>query len=500
MKSLLSMAEALALDADVSARLGLSPDLLMESAARIMAERLLSLYPQKLLPGSPVVALCGPGNNAGDALAILRMLAMRGLSCSALLSPKRGPAAEARLLEATKAGVRALPWDCPEAEAALSGASIALDGICGAGLREAPRPPLDAMISLLSRASCPVVAIDLPSGIRPYAAGEAPLGPDSGKPATVELTLSVAPVKTELYYPANRPFAGTIEPVEGVFPSACQGSAQLLAATDLARLLPPLPPDAHKGTRGSLAVYGGSDGGLGAGLLSAKAGSASGAGVVSLVVRDGLWPVAAASLVSQVVRRESDGPGRKADAVLLGPGWGRGADRQAILEGWWRSDQPLALDADALVPACGLGRRPTGAPLVLTPHPGECLALAAAATGQDEPTLRERLARDTAALGRTIAAHFGAVVVLKNSVSWIFHPEGQAAVWDGRVPELATGGSGDVLAGLLAGFLARGIPAWDAARAAVIVHGLAGAAAAAERGFFEAADLIPYIARAAREG
>ncbi len=272
----------------------------------------------------------------------------------------------------------------------------------------------------------------------------------------------------------------------------------ILGPSDLSSLLPPMQPDVHKGMRGSLVLYAGSYQGLGAALLAARAGSASGAGVVSLVLRDELWQAAASNLVSQIVRRESDGPGRKADAILAGPGWGKSEDRMQLLRSLLGSDVPLVLDADALFLAAAIGAQGRTAPLVLSPHPGEFVQLARRACKASEDDVKRRMLSDTLALGQQTACSFGAVLVLKNSVTRVFHPDGRQAVWEGHVPELATGGSGDVLAGLLAGFMARGLSAWDASCAAVIVHGMAGRIAARQLGFFQAQDIIPYAARIAR--
>ncbi|HPG86663.1 MAG TPA: NAD(P)H-hydrate dehydratase, partial [Spirochaetales bacterium] len=187
-------------------------------------------------------------------------------------------------------------------------------------------------------------------------------------------------------------------------------------------------------------------------------------------------------------------------AALAGPGWGADERNAARLESLWDAALPLALDADALgllATSC-LARRCS--PLLLTPHPGEFAPLAAVAAGAqpDDPAALELAARrtrfDTAAVVAETAAYFGAVVALKGSVTWIGDPDGRLAVWDGREPALATAGSGDVLVGLAAGFLARGASAWDAAKAAVIAHGLAGRALA-RRGFFEADALLPEVAR-----
>lgn len=267
----------------------------------------------------------------------------------------------------------------------------------------------------------------------------------------------------------------------------------VLEEADLPGLLPEMSPDFHKGERGSAVIFASSAGGMGAGILSARAASASGAGLVSLIVRDELWPVAAARLVSQIVRRESDGPGRKADALLFGPGWGNGPDRKALLIEYWHSDTPIVLDADALAILPLIGRRK--APLIITPHPGEFTRLARACFALEESVVAARLREGRAEIVSEMACHYNAIVVLKDSVTMVMAPNGQGAIWEGRCPWLATGGSGDVLAGLLTGLLARGSGALDAARAAVIIHGMAGRECGSTMGFFEAESLVPYLAR-----
>lgn len=308
------------------------------------------------------------------------------------------------------------------------------------------------------------------------------------------------PHEAELYFPGNRASAGRGN--GGVFPQSQERDAgiRLLEGADLARLLPPLDPDCHKGDRGALGVYAGALGAIGAAVLCCRAGSAAGSGSVTLFIRDELVGIAAGMLVAQMVRPVSDPGGRRLDAVVAGPGWGVDALSRRLLAGLWDADLPLVLDADALTL---LAERPVarrGRPLVITPHPGEFVAVAASALGidaDDGPSrdgLRRRALFDTAAIVRDVAARLDAVVVLKNSVTWIGETGGALAVWDGRNPALATAGSGDVLAGLIGGLVARGIDPFLAAQAGVIMHGLA---ARAVPGFFEAQDLIAPASRLA---
>lgn len=500
---LVSSARARELDREAVGRQ--SQDALMESAARAMVGALRERYPDLFAPGGrPLLAVCGSGNNAGDALAVARMAAAAGKQGTLAVVPSGlGDAAARRLREARLAGVEILAPDDPRLDEAFRGAGLVLDGLCGVGLRGRLRPPLDGLALRLASASCPVAAVDLPSGVRAW---EGP-GDEPALPPAADCTLCVEPLKAELFYPGFRESAGTVIGMGGVFPGQAASECALLEAGDLAALLPPLPANAHKGTRGALGVWGGSFSGIGAARLASKAGSAAGAGTVTLMVGDEWWP-AAASLDAQIARRLSDGPGRRLDAALAGPGWGDDDRTRAALDGLWAGALPLVLDADALGQIGGRGPRPSGAPLVLTPHAGEFARLAsrsldaygdAAGDAAGDPAgaaaMAQRALYDTDSAALALARRFGAVVVLKNSVTWIACPDGSLAVWDGREPSLATGGSGDVLAGLIAGLLARGASAWDAARAGVIAHGLAGRYAARALGFYDASALVPEAAR-----
>ncbi|TFG83040.1 MAG: NAD(P)H-hydrate dehydratase, partial [Spirochaetales bacterium] len=355
--------------------------------------------------------------------------------------------------------------------------------------------PAASIAALAALARGVVVALDLPSGIRAYDAPVAGLG----MPVRADITLSVAPMKAELFFPGYRESAGRIEEIAGVFPVDEEIGVQLLEPDDLHSLLPPLSPDTHKGNRGALGVYGGAVGTLGAAILAARAGSAAGAGTVTLMVPDELYATAASVLSAQMVRPVSAGNGRSFDALVVGPGLGRDGRASSRVADSWATDLPLVLDADALRLIRAREVRSSGAPLVLTPHPGEFAPLAVLASGmdpEDSAALEEARLRcrfDTLMVSRLVARAFGAVVVLKGSTTWLAAPDGRAAVWDGRNPAMATGGSGDVLAGLLGGLLARGLDPWDAARAAVIAHGLAGAACAERLGFFDA-DALPEAA------
>ena len=495
MKPLLTLAQAQRLDSDAAGSSALSDDARMESAARGVVTALLAnpaLAEAMRASDVPAAGLCGRGNNGGDALAVLRMLADRGYhGLVAIAADASGALAERQRAEAAAAGVAIMSPEDPEAAAAVRRAGIIIDGIAGIGYRGPWRPGLAALRDLAALATGPVVAVDIPSGIGPLVSTDI----DPEPPVCTGLTLSIEPCKAELYFPGYRGCAGRILGVDGVFPRSAErdASIRLLEGADLEWLLPRLDSDCHKGDRGALGVYAGAIGSTGAAVLCSKAGASAGAGSVTLVVRDELVGIMSGMLVSQMVRPVSDPGRRRLAAVVAGPGWGIDALTRRLLGELWETDVPLVLDADGLAL---LAERPVAKrrwPLVITPHPGEFVAIAASALGLDagEQSVRSRIMRralfDTAAITSEVAARLGAVVVLKNSVTWIGEPGGTLAVWDGRNPALATAGSGDVLAGLIGGLLARGCDPFEAAQAGVIVHGQA---ARALPGFFEAQDLI----------
>lgn len=495
MKALLTLDQARRLDSDAAGSSALSDDARMESAARGIVTALLE---SPALAGAmrqsdvPAAGLCGRGNNGGDALAVLRMLAGSGLhGLVAIAGGGSDALAERQRAEAAAAGVAIISPEDPEAAAAVRRAGIIIDGVSGIGFRGPWRPGLAALRDLAALARGSVVAIDIPSGIGPLVSTDI----DPEPPVGSDLTLSIEPCKAELYFPGYRKCAGRIVGVGGVFPRAPERDAgiRLLEGSDLPWLLPRLDADCHKGDRGALGVYAGAIGSIGAAVLCSRAGAAAGAGSVTLVVRDELVGIASGMVISQMVRPASDPVRRRLAAVVAGPGWGVDALTRRLLDELWETDVPLVLDADALAL---LAERPVARrrwPLVITPHPGEFVAIAASVLGLDagDVSVRRRIMRralfDTAAITGEVAAGLGAVVVLKNSVTWIGEPGGTLAVWDGRNPALATAGSGDVLAGLIGGLLARACDPFEAAQAGVIVHGLA---ARALPGFFEAQDLL----------
>jgi NAD(P)H-hydrate epimerase len=507
MRPLVLCSEARLLDRRTQEEAALPGLLLMEDASLRLWDALSPLLAAALRdrgPSTPavssaglsspaLVALVGRGNNGGDALAVLRQAAFSsfaGQGLAAVLAPGAGDREPAAVYAASlrALGLRLLDWE-GEREAALAaigGAALLLDGLSGTGLEGSLRGSPAELLRAAAASGRPLASIDLPSGLSDAYAPGFPL-------AEARYTLSIEPGKLALYAPAARAAAGRILRIGGIFPAGCGAASpySLLEKEDLEPLLPRPGRDAHKGKRGRLALFAGSPGMTGAARLAAASAAAASAGIVRLFADSAL--LSELSGGSAVVQTEEGFDPGCCDAVLAGPGWGRGGGRALCLERLISSGLPLVLDADALRLLAEIGEPPDlGGRAILTPHPGEFSAL----SGRP---VEELLASPGPALAAE-AKRRGAIIVLKASTTWIANPDGRIAVWEGLEPSLATAGSGDVLAGLIAGLLASrragagpgqgGEGLWEAAIAGVIAHGLAGKRAWAARGWYEAEALV----------
>ena len=490
----------------------------MENAARGMWEGIEALFMDKkaesILAGRPLadlsfLALVGPGNNGGDALAVLRHAWFAG--CRRLeiilLPGEPSPANALQFASTTALGIKAHRWieEEEEARTAIARADAILDGISGTGLRGQLRPESAALVEAVNAAAASVVALDLPSGLGDAYRADFPI-------LEADWTLCVEPLKAALFFPSARLAVGEIIPVSGVFPfDAVQEAPRvLLAETDLARLLKRLPVSAHKGLRGRLGLFAGCPGMVGAADLAAKGAYAASVGLVTLYADDELFPVLSrasgpSSLASSIIRPLSDVDGglSSLDSLLVGPGWGRGGERLGLLRRILEEGIPTVLDADGIRlfgELLSKGFKPRGL-VILTPHPGEFSAISGL-------SVEEILANPLSILP-DFAKKNSVIVLLKSHVTWLASPDGRLAVWDGLEPSLAVAGSGDVLAGLVAGLVAGKCArmeeagereakaladiAWESSCLAVMAHGWAGRRARLHCGNYEA----PEIAREA---
>jgi NAD(P)H-hydrate epimerase len=470
--ALVSAAGAKAMDAEASANWGLNSFSLVEAAGRACAQAFCRAFPRET---RSFAVLAGKGNNAADALVMLRALVLDGYAQSSaclVVTPQvaataawdttavsasaseKTPLSEA-MLAVRKMGVPVMKWDAAEAAGiahTLTHYDVIIDGITGTGLtgplRGAALEMAQAAVAAAVTGHPCIVSIDVPSGNYD--------GWQAGSPMiAAHATLALEPHKLCLYTPAARPYAGNIIPVGGVFPPALieqYREAELVAWEAAAARIPPVAPTAYKYERGLVEIRAGSTGAAGAARLAALGAQAAGAGLVRLIVDPSLYSVIAPAC-SGIMAAPDDGAadGRfSPNAALLGPGWGRGEDRLRLLETYLpreKSGLPLILDADAIALAKGMTFNGN---VVLTPHPGEF----AAYTGLS----KDAILNDPVPALRRCAKENNVHILLKSHVLYAASPDGRIGIIDGMNPALGAGGSGDVLAGFCAAIATRQKP------------------------------------------
>jgi NAD(P)H-hydrate epimerase len=436
-----------------------------------------------------LVFVAGKGNNGGDALVMARQAHIDRLgevTVVPVAAELKGKAAE-HLEIVKRLGIRVRPWDTDgqSARDAISCADVVFDGIAGTGIKGGLRAPLSDIVSVVNESGARVVAVDVPSGIADDFQRGSPL-------VEADTTLTMGLPKRCLYLPAARPAAGHIRRIALGFPPELTDSdalsGRLLETDDVSRLVPAPRESDYKHRRGVLAVFAGARGTSGAAVLAATAAARSTAGMVRVFADEAVYPVLASQCRSvMVVERGAELPDLEGHtALLVGPGWGRGERRERDLSTLLEASLPGVLDADGINILSGMraGRRAPGlgGRWVITPHAGELARL----TGRSGS---EVLAGPFDITGET-ARELDAVVVLKSHVTIITAPDGRYGVVDGMNRAMGTGGAGDVLAGIIAGFLSRGLDPFDAACAGTALHDAIGKRYAAERGYFLAEDLL----------
>jgi len=482
--------EARRLDRRAIDELGIPGATLMENAGRGAAEEIRALLEELKAPRNARVAVvCGKGGNGGDGFVVARWLKKWGARPEVLLAfPEReiGGDAGEMLRELKRTGVR--PWrveDEGAAAEALARADVVVDALLGTGSRGAPEGTVARLIELINASGRAVVALDVPSGVS--ADGDAPAGPA----VRATLTLTFAGWKRGLVAGAGAELAGAVEVVPIGIPEAelMRGvTTFVLELEDVARHFPPRPRNAHKGTYGHLLVVAGSLGKTGAAALAASAALRSGAGLVTVATPVSQQPIVAALVLEAMTEALPETAARtlalkarevvgelaaRRDAVALGPGIGLDEETQASARALVQEiPKPMGVDADALSALAGHLDLLRVAPAArcLTPHPGELARMLGVTV--------EEIQRDRIAAVREFATRHRVHLVLKGAFSVIGDPDGRVVVNPTGNPGMATGGTGDVLTGVLGALLARGLAPGDALQAAVFIHGLAGDLAA----------------------
>ncbi len=417
--------------------------------------------------GARVLLLVGVGDNGGDALYAGEALARRGAAVHAVLAdPDRAHAAGLAALRAA-GGRIAGPGD---ARALAGRADLIMDGLLGiggrGGLRGVFAELAETAHAAVADTGAPIVAVDLPSGV------DADTGEVAGLAIRADVTVTFGTVKPGLLLDPAAGHAGIVELVDiGLeFPTAAP-VIEVLQEADVRALLPEPGRAANKYGRGVVGLAVGSTRYPGAGLLATGAALRSGVGAVRY---DG--PVEVAAVHPEVLL----GDGR-VQAWVVGSGLGRDEEARRRLERVLESDVPVLIDADGLrlLPKGPLGR---SAPTLLTPHSGEAGALLGSSADEVDSGRIQAV--------RELARDYGAAVLLKGPLSLIADPLTPILrVNTHASADLATAGSGDVLAGLAGGLLAGGLSPMDAASVAAYLHGAAGLLAA-RSGPVAAGDLV----------
>lgn len=451
----------------MAVELGVPSERLMEAAGAAVAAEI-----ERRFPPRPTVVLCGPGNNGGDGFVIARYLQQAGWAVRLALLGRR---------EALKgdAALNAGRWSgevLTLSPAVLDGAGLVVDAVFGAGLAR----PLDGLaaeiVAEIGRRGLDCVGVDVPSGVDGDTGAVLAAPGSTGLAPRCRLTVTFFRYKPGHFLFPGRDLAGELVVADIGIPEAVLARIaprQFLNGPALWGAAYPWPRgDGHKYDRGHAVVVGG-DTLTGAGRLAVRAALRVGAGLVSLAASPPAIPIYAADSPSALMAPLGDEPSFAAlladprrNAVLVGPGNGVSpATRARVLAALGQS-KACVLDADALTvfeSAPETLFRAITAPCLMTPHDGEYRRLF-------------RTAGDRLARARAGAAESGAVVLLKGSDTVIAAPDGRAAINANAPPDLATGGTGDVLAGLCVGLLAQGVPPFEAGCIAAWLHGEAAAA------------------------
>jgi hydroxyethylthiazole kinase-like uncharacterized protein yjeF len=474
--------------------IGIPSLVLMENAGRQAVAAMEAVYSDLL--DRQIAVLCGRGNNGGDGFVIARTLVQRGADVSVFLIGRvtdvRG---DARLnLEILgRLGVTVVEiadsqaWELHFSE--VSNCTLIVDAIFGTGLKSPVSGLIESVIADVNASEIPVVAIDLPSGLS--ADSPDPIGPS----IEAGLTITLAAPKVPLVLPPAEMRAGDIVIADIGIPDAILDGVdgpwiELLTRSAMRELITPRSPDTHKGDFGRVLLIAGSPGKTGAAHLAAIGCLRSGAGLVTVATPAACLPTIAAmapEYMTEPIRAGDDGLDPDdvdrvlelaRDVLALGPGIGQGrTSREFVKQIVDRAAMPVVIDADGLNAFTGAPEKLAGREgrdVVITPHPGEMGRLVGMSTAEVQSNRLD--------VARNFAAAHHVYVVLKGHRTLIATPDRKVFINPTGNPGMATGGTGDVLTGMIAAWIAQLLDAEAACKLAVYLHGLAGDLAEADEG------------------
>lgn len=487
--------------------LGIASLVLMENAGRQVVAAIEAVHGDLL--EQRVGILCGRGNNGGDGFVVARTLLQRGVDVAVFLigtvADVRGDA-RINLEILARLGLTIVEigdgqaWELHFSE--VSECGLLVDAIFGTGLNAPLTGLLETVVSDVNGAGIPIVSIDLPSGLS--ADSHEPIGPS----IEAGMTVTLGAPKVPLVLPPAETRAGDIVIAdigipEGIFDSVDGPHLELLTRASVREHLAPRAMDSHKGDFGHVLIVAGSRGKTGAAHLAAMGAMRSGAGLVSVATPASCQDVVAAmapEYMTEAIGETTEGLspaevdrvvdlGR--DVIAIGPGLGtRSGTKEFVRTLVERATTPIVVDADALNAFIGDAddlRGRDGRDVIITPHPGE-MARLLGMTADEVQANRVDVARNFATSHRLY-------VVLKGYCSLIATPDGKVLINPTGNAGMATGGTGDVLTGMIAAWLAQLLDAEAACKVAVYLHGVAGDLAAADEGevAMTASDLAAHI-------
>jgi hydroxyethylthiazole kinase-like uncharacterized protein yjeF len=475
--------------------IGIPSLVLMENAGRQVVAAIEAGYEEQL--AGRVAVLCGRGNNGGDGFVVARTLLQRGIDAAVFvigaLADVRGDA-RVNLDILGRLGVTVVEvndeqsWELHFSE--VSQCTLIVDAIVGTGLKSALSGMMETVIADINASDIPIVSIDLPSGISadtPHLIGDC---------VQASMTVTLAAPKMPLVLPPAEAYAGDVVIADIGIPSEVVDGldgphVELLTPEQLRDAVEPRAADSHKGDFGRVTIVAGSRGKTGAAHLAGIAALRSGAGLVTIATPASCLPIVASmapELMTEPLAESAagtvtaDGLDRVLelahDVIACGPGLGRTSEAGAFVRGLLdRATSPLVLDADALTVLADDPGRVTGRDerdVIITPHPGEMARLIGSSV-EEVQSNRIEVATDFATTHRVY-------VVLKGHRTIVATPEGRVYINPTGNPGMATAGTGDILTGMIAAWLAQLLDAEAACRLAVFLHGAAGDLAEAGEG------------------
>ena len=471
---------------------------LMERASQALTKAISERWTNE----TPIVVFAGPGNNGGDALVVARLLAEKGYQVKAYLFNTKGHLSadceenKLRLLDMQAVDFHEVTSQF--VPPVLTTNHVVIDGLFGSGLNKPLEGGFASVVKYINASPATIVAIDVPSGLM----GEENLYTPQTAIIKANLTLTLQQPKLAFLFAENHPYVGEWEVLDiGLSKQAIEEtptSWKMITEDDVKQLLKPRAKHSHKGTYGKGLLIAGSHGMAGASILAAKGALRSGIGLLTIhlpFLNNAIVQTAVPEAMTEIDVHDTcfsaEVDTDDYQVVAIGPGLGQSRiTEKALLDQLVITTTPMVIDADALNLLSAnknyLNKLPKGS--ILTPHPKELERLVGKCN-----TSYERLQRAC-----ELSAKANVHIVLKGAYTAIIQPSGEVCFNTTGNPGMATGGSGDVLTGILLALLAQGYDADSAAKIGVYIHGLAGDEAANQMGqiAMTASDIISYLPQA----